>query len=145
VTEQIRFAGEQGTLAIEIYGYERSVAEDQDDANWLRAELTVKAGPFSGAFKSAFTTYDLTSLCDGMKNVLAALSGSMSFQNTEHDIAFNIEFDKRGGATINGTVHPHRSPEASLKFRFDTDQSYLAHTLSQLEALLRRFPIRQAR
>jgi hypothetical protein len=54
-------------------------------------------------------------------------------------------FNKRGTATINGTAHPHRSPEASLVFRFDTDQSYLAETLRQLETVLRRFPIKQGR
>jgi hypothetical protein len=142
--EQIKFAGEQGSLVIEISGYERPGAEDQDDANWLRSEVTIKIGPFSGAFKSAFMTYDLIGLHDRLKNGLAALSGTLSFQNTEHDIAFDIEFDKRGAATISGTAHPHRTPEASLKFGFDTDQSYLAQTLSQLEAVLRKFPVKQA-
>ena len=144
MAEQIKFAGEQGSLVVEIYGYERAEVEDQDDANWLRSELTIKAGPFSGAFKSAFTTYDLVGLHDRLRNGLAALSGTLSFQNTEHDVAFDIEFGKGGGATISGTVHPHRSPEVSLKFNFDTDQSYLTQTLCQLEAVLRRFPVKQA-
>ena len=32
-------------------------AEDQDDANWLKCEVSLKAGPFSGAFNAAFTTF----------------------------------------------------------------------------------------
>jgi hypothetical protein len=144
VAEQIKFVGEQGTVIIEVYGYERPGADDQDDANWLKCEVTIKAGPFSGAFKSAFTTYDLIALAERLKGALATLSGTVSFQNTENDIAFNIELDKRGNANIHGTAQPHRSQEAFLTFRFDTDQSCLAQTLSQLQAVLRHFPVKQA-
>jgi hypothetical protein len=106
--------------------------------------MTIKAGPFSGAFKSAFTTYDFIALVEHLKGALATLSGTVSFQNTENDIALNIEFDKRGNGNIHGTAQPHRSPEASLAFRFDTDQSYLAQTLRELESVLRHFPVKQA-
>lgn len=140
MAQHIKLAGEQGGLTIEVHGYERPAAEDQDDANWLRCEVSVKAGPFGGSFKSAFTTYDLIGLADRLKVGLAELSGTVSFQNTEHDIVFDITFDKRGNANVHGTAQPHRSPEGSLTFRFDTDQSYLAQTLRQLEAVLRSFP-----
>lgn len=144
MAEQIKFVCDQGGLTIEVYGYERPDTEDQDDANWLKCEVGIKAGPFSGAFKSAFTTYDLIALAERLKSSLAALSGTVSFQNTEHDIMLEIGFDKRGAASINGTAQPHRSLEASLAFRFDTDQSCLTQTLHQLEAVLRRFPAKQA-
>ena len=144
MTEQIKFACEQGALTIEVCGYERPGAEDQDDANWLRCEVSIKAGPFSGAFKSAFTTHDLIALAERLRGTLAALSGTVSFQNSEQDIVFDIAFDKRGTASINGTAQPHRALEACLTFRFDTDQSCLAQTLRQLEAVLRSFPAKQA-
>jgi hypothetical protein len=144
VAEQIKFAGEQGALTIEVYGYERPAAEDQDDANWLRCDVSINAGPFRGTFKSAFTTYDLIALAERLKGALAALSGTVSFQNTEDDIAFDVRLEKHGSATISGAAHPHRSLEASLAFRFDTDQSYLAQALRQLEAVLRIFPVKQA-
>jgi hypothetical protein len=143
MVEPIKFASEQGALTIEVHGYERSGAKDEDDANWLKCEVSLKAGPFSGAFNAAFTTYDLVALAERLKGALAALSGTVSFQNTEHDVVFDIAFDKRGNASIHGTAQPHRSPEASLTFRFDTDQSYLTQTLRQLEAVLRSFPAKQ--
>jgi hypothetical protein len=59
VGEEIKFASEQGWLTIKDHGYERSSAEDQDDANWLKCEVSLKVGPFSDAFNAAFTTYDL--------------------------------------------------------------------------------------
>ena len=143
VSEQIKFAGEQGSLLLEVSGYENPLATNEDDANWLASTLTIKAGPFAGVFRVAFTTHDLISLRDRLKNGLAALSETVSFQSTEDDIAFDIEFNKRGAATISGTAQPHRSLEASLTFRLDTDQSALAQTLRQLETVVRRFPTRQ--
>lgn len=140
---QIKIAGEQGSLTIEVHGYERPSAKDPDDANWLRCDLTIKAGPFTGAFKCALTTYDLFAFAERLKSSLAVLSGTASFQNTEQDIAFEIDFDRRGTARIQGTAQPHRSLEGSLGFRFDTDQTYLAQSLRQLEAVLRSFPVKQ--
>jgi hypothetical protein len=106
--------------------------------------VTVKAGPFAGAFKSSFTTYDLIRLHDELKTGLAALSGIVNFHNTENDIEFNIEFNNRGSASFTGIAHPHRWLEASLEFRLDTDQSALRQTLRQLEDAIRRFPVKQA-
>jgi hypothetical protein len=142
MTEGIKFWGEQGSLVMEVYGYERPTATNKDDANCLRCAMTMKAGPFAGTFDVAFTTYDFVKLRDDLKKALAALSGTISFQNTEGDVAFDIEFNKRGGASLRGTAHPHRWLEASLQFRLDTDQSALAQTLGQLEAVLRKLPVR---
>jgi hypothetical protein len=141
--ELIKFAGEHGSLTIEVHGYQHPGVEDQDDANWLSCTLTVKAGPITGGYKSSFTTYDLIRLHDDLKNVLTTLTGVVSFENTESDIEFNIEFNKRGGAAVNGVAHPNRWQGASLRFRLETDQSTLSQTLRQLEAVLRRFPIKQ--
>jgi len=142
MTEQIKFAGEQGNLTIEVHGYERPATEDQDDANWLRCGATIKAGPFTGAFNIGLTTHDVTALREQLKNALATMSDSVSFSSIENDISFDIRFDKRGSAIISGTVQPHRSLTASLAFRFDTDQSYLTQTLCQLDAVTHRFPIK---
>jgi hypothetical protein len=143
VAEQIKFAGEQGGLTIEVYGYERPAAGDQDDANWLKCELSIKAGPFGGTFKCAFTTYDIIALAERLRGALAA-SGTVSFQNTEGDLDLDIALDKRGGTVIKGRANARGLQEISLQFRFDSDQSYLTQTLGQLDTVLRRFPAKQA-
>jgi hypothetical protein len=71
MTEGIKFWGEQGSLVMEVYGYERPTATNKDDANWLRCALTMKAGPFAGTFDVAFTTYDFIKLRDDLKKALA--------------------------------------------------------------------------
>lgn len=141
---EIRLSGEQGSLTLEINGYERPEAEDPDDANWLMCKLTIKAGSFSGAFKSAFTTYDLVALHERLKIALKTLSGTFTFRNTEDDVKLDVQFDERGCAVLSGTAQPHQSLEGSLTFRFDTDQSYLSQTLRQLEGALRTFRVKHA-
>jgi len=143
VPEEIKLGGDKGSIVIKVIGYERPEADNQDDANWLKCALTVEATPFSGTFNSAFTTHDLVHLYEQLENSLSSLSGTVSFENTENDIAFDIEFNKRGGATLSGAAHPHKWLGASLQFRLETDQSYLAQTMRQLEVVLRRFPVKQ--
>ncbi len=138
----ISITGEGGRITIEVLAYENPSAANQDDANWLATKLAVEAGPFSGSFKVAFTTHDFISLHDQLKKAAESLSGTVSFQNLEDDLSLNIEFDKRGRATVSGVAHPHGSQRVALHFRFETDQSVLNRTAQELGAVLRQFPVK---
>ena len=143
MAEVIKFGGEQGSLTIAVRDYERPETEELNDANWLRCEVTVKVEPFNGAFRCDFTTHDLVALAEPLKKSLASLSGTVSFQNMEQDIVFDIVFnDKHGPAEILGKAQPTRWLAACLTFRLDTDQSYLTQSLREIEAVLRKFPVK---
>jgi hypothetical protein len=142
--QEISLRGEQGGLLIEILSYENPSTANEDDASWLTSILSAKVGPFSGRFNVAFTTHDLTSLRDKLKEALASLSGTVTFRSTEDDLSFTIEFDKRGAAKISGVIQPHGFQGTSaLQFRLDTDQSSLKETLCQLGAVLHQFPVKK--
>jgi hypothetical protein len=139
---QIIFPGENGKLVIEVSGYERSSADNEDDANWLTSSLTVKAGPFSGTMRVAFTTHDLTLLHDRLKQALVSLSGTVPFENTDGELSLTVDFNKRGGASIKGIAQTRGPLGAALHFQLETDQSALTQTLHQLDDVLRAFPVR---
>jgi hypothetical protein len=143
MSEQITISGHGGSLIVHVSSYERPGANDPDDANWLTSDAAIKVGVFSGEFRFALTTHDLIDFHEALKTGLSTLSGVVPFRTTERDIALEIIFDQRGTAAIKGSVEPQTSLEASLCFRFDTDQSYLTQTLRQLEAVLRKFPLKQ--
>jgi hypothetical protein len=143
VAEDITIGSKQGRISIEVDGYERPLAENQDDANWLKCIISVNAGPFSGSFKTAFTTHDFVVLHERIQNQLAEMSGDITFENTEGDLTLNINIDKKGTALMSGTVHPHKSLETSLRFEFESDQSYIEQTRRQVQAVIRKFPVRQ--
>ena len=142
--ECIEISGHDGKILIQVTSYERGQATNQDDANWLRSEVTVTVGPFSGMFRCALTTFDLARFADELKISLTVLSGKVPFRTFENDIDLEISFEARGTASIRGTLKPQESLQASMAFTIDSDQSYLANTLRQLEGALRKFPVRQA-
>jgi len=144
MSEQITVNGHRGSLIINVSSYERPDANDPDDANWLKSDATIKVGVFTGAFRFSLTTYDLITFYQAFKTGLSTLSGTVPFRTTESDIVLEILFDSRGSAVIKGCFEPQESLEASLRFRFDSDQSYLAQTAFQLDAVIRRFPVKQA-
>jgi len=145
VSEEIRIGSKQGSILIEVDGYERPSAEDYDDANWLKCTVAVNAGAFDGNFKTTFTTHDFVVLHERVEHQLAEMSGDITFENTEGDLTLNINMDKRGAALMSGTVHPHKYLEASLRFEFESDQSYLEQTRRQIQAVIRKYPTREGK
>jgi len=133
-------AGGDG-ITVELLAYENRVPENENDANWLDSVVKIRAGPFSGAFKAALTTYDLASLHQQLQKALASLSGTVNFKSTEEGLSLTVQFDRAGRASVVGVAQPRRS-QAALHFRLDTDQSALTRTLCEVEAVLRGFPVR---
>src|SRR5579884_2627845 len=115
------FLGDGAKITIEVFDYENPLAQDPDDASWLKSELAVHAGPFSGAFKTALTTHDLAALYQRIYEGLQSLSERVSFQTTEGDLDLNIDFFKSGKAQIQGVVQPHGVARTALNYQFQSD------------------------
>ncbi|HTS75310.1 MAG TPA: hypothetical protein VMG40_03850 [Bryobacteraceae bacterium] len=139
----IVLSGEGGRVVIEVDSYERSGAPDFHDANWLTASVSVTAGSFAGSFSISIGTYELVELYRRLSAGLENLSGTVSFENLETDLMLNIEFLDRGKVRISGEAHPRANPSGRMAFSFDSDQSYLGHTLEQMRSILRQFPVKQ--
>ena len=125
---------------IDVSGFERPSADNEADANWLASFLTVKAGPFSGTMRVAFTTHDLTVLHDRLKQALASQSGTVHFENTDGELSLAVDFKKRGGASIKGVAQTSGPLGAALHIQLETDQSTLTQTLHQLGGCSASFP-----
>lgn len=136
------FGGEGGRIVFEISGYERPGASDYHDANWLTVSVSIAAGVFSGSFAASFGTYELADLLRQLRKGIDALSGTFIFENMERDVLMRIEFAQRGKARICGEAKPSSSPQSSLTFAFETDQSYLSQAVEALSAVVRRFPVK---
>ena len=143
MSHTVSVSGEGGAIGIEVFDYENPLAQHPDDANWLKAELTVQAGPFSGSFKTSVTTYDLAVLCERTERALQSLSGPVSFETTEGDLTLNMEFSKSGKVQIEGAAQPNGTLKTALQFRFQTDPSALDQTVRELKLITQRFPAKQ--
>jgi hypothetical protein len=145
MSSTFQFSGENGHIAITALGYEREDVDNEDDANWLAAVVSVDVPPFAGEFKAALQTDELALLRDMLQAPLQSLSGRVDFENTEEDLRIELTFASRGSVLITGTAKPHRHPGTQLHFRIQSDQSAINLASQDLSSLLRLFPARGRR
>jgi hypothetical protein len=134
--------GEGAELVIHVDSYERPVAEDESDANWLSCRVAGAMSGFSGLGKYSIVTSEFVGFEDALRAGLEQLSGSVNFSTMEKGLGWDIKFNGRGQAIVSGFLKSSGSPTATLSFSFQSDQSYLQQTLSELIRVNREFPIR---
>ena len=142
-TVQIR--GDGNVIQIEVFGYERPDADDEHDANWLRAECSVTVAEFSAVLSLSLVTHDFARFTDQLEQAVKLLKGTATFSTAEEGLAVEIKFTTAGHAEVFGSVRSQTSfvPDQSiLSFSFETDQSFLAQTVRELKAIIGRFPVR---
>ena len=137
----IRVAGHGSHVDIAVLGYE-CAERCEAEPEWLSCEVRCAVGSFGAALSMPLATGDLARFRDALAGVLMHLAGSARMDTTEERITLAVVMGARGTAVVSGTVSNHSGPVATLSFKFDTDQSYLGQTLSELEATLKLFPER---
>ena len=139
----ITIAGEGCRLELRVEGYQFPAATDPDDANWLVARVDLIAG-VSGRFSARYDGYlrtdDLARFRDQLRPAVESLSGRATLDDLESQVGVDVRLSG-GKGTFSVFVRDHVG--ARLEYNDAvTDQSYLAGTLSDLDALLRQFPVR---
>jgi hypothetical protein len=139
----ISLKGENGgEVSISLIDYSNAAATESDDANWLFAEISISAGCFTGSYPANLTTYDFHRFQDSLKQLLAKMCGKVVFSTMEGWLRLEIEMTQRGSATISGEAIAEQAPQISLRFSFESDQSYLQKTLFDVRSAVRNFPIK---
>jgi hypothetical protein len=85
-------------------------------------------------------TYELAQMQSELHSCLELLDGTARLRPLEPVLQLDFVFDRRGHVNVVGvaqTLGPHKS---TLSFSFDSDQSYLAETDRQLQAILLKVP-----
>lgn len=141
----VPIAGTGGSVTIEVIGYENPAAGNDSDANWLRSTVRVSVGPFAGDIEGSLTTQDFAYFERELSEVLRTLQGKATFQTDEDWLRFEVGMGSRGTATVSGVVKAGGGSQASLRFSFETDQSYLGETNRALGAVAKDFPVKQVR
>ena len=135
--EKITLKGEQGKIEIDMHQYERTDAAVRDDDCWITSRITVEVPPFRGEFGIALAIGEIEFFRDQLAPAVNSLSGNVLFENLQSDISLNIEFDKRGGATVKAVVRRPLGP--SLTFQLNSDQTYLRETLRDMDRAAKTF------
>src|SRR6266481_2749165 len=143
----VQIRGDGNIIQIEVFGYERPDANDEYDANWLRARCSVTVAEFSAVLSLALVTHDFARFTDELEQAVQLLKGTATFSTVEAGLAIEIKFTTAGHAEVLGSARSQTSnvPDVSvLLFSFETDQSFLAHTVRELKTIMSRFPVRSS-
>jgi hypothetical protein len=125
-----------------VHGYEFPDAEDAWDGNWLRATAHCGASGASVEVRGAFLdTVAVARFRAGMAAMYGTLDGAAALGTDEPTL------DVRLTATVHGHIHMHVeiTPDhlhQAHSFDFEIDQSYLPRAITQCDALLQRYPVR---
>ena len=145
MTNTVQIRGDGNAIQIEVFGYERPDGDNEYDANWLRARCSVTVAEFSAVLRLALVTHDFARFADELEQAVQLLKGTATFSTAEAGLAVEVKFTTAGHAEVFGSVRSQTSfvPDQSvLSFSFETDQSFLAHTVRELRAVVSRFPVR---
>lgn len=133
--------GEGGRLTVEVLGYGNAHPQTVSDANWLETRIELEAGGCTLGIDAALTTQDVKYFLDELEDVVSALEGSASLTTDEESISLRVKVGKSGAAQVSGELKELGTARVKVGFEFDSDQSFLARTLSELRDLQHRCPI----
>jgi hypothetical protein len=129
-------------VLITVRGYERDVGSDLYDLNWLRCSVDVEQGAFRGTVDASFTTSDFLRFLTELEQTMSRSSMAASFTTMEDALAFRVDVQHTGRATVTGTLREHGELAAQLSFAFETDQASLAAAHSDVRRIVAAFPER---
>lgn len=131
--DKFTVAGEYGRLSLSFeYVGQRSGARE------CRGEAAVASWGLQAQGKVWFTTANVSSFYNELNTCYQALAGEATFSTADENLSFTVVFGPRGRADINGTFQDSHNPGNEMKFRIQTDQSFIAQTLAELAELVRQ-------
>jgi hypothetical protein len=134
--------GQQDRIEVTVLGYERLASGNSDDDNWLSVQVAVSVGAFSGRYQASFITVELIRFKSELETLYRTLKGVAQFSAMEEQLALTMTSTGLGQIQLEGAAQDVSGTGNRLEFAFDLDQSYLAQTLAQLDAVVLAFPQR---
>jgi len=136
---------ERERIEVDIMSYERAASGEYSDDNWLSVSITVRVGGFSGRVDAAIVTDELVRFADQLHRLYEALTGSAEFTTLEGQLSLTLSCDALGHITLRGEILDQAGIGNRLSFHLDLDQSFLQKSIGELDAVIRAFPVRDAK
>lgn len=104
-------------------------------SDWIKVQLKVNGGNFSGTHDVEFISNEFLSLRDIFVRLYDDFKGSASFQHIDGYLEFKIDGDGLGHFEVE-TVAIYDN--AVLEFKIGLDQSHYPQIISQLESIIKQ-------
>jgi hypothetical protein len=139
----VRIRGDGGQyLLIEVQYRSFPQAQERWDSNWLNCSVEVRAGEFSGRVSCYLRAEEFLRFRDQLRHLYDSLEGQASFTTLEDQLKLTLVGDGSGRMDLEGLLRDQAGLGNTLDFHFALDQTYLPAVLTQLDDLLRSFPVR---
>ena len=134
--------GDGALIRVSILGYEIPDAQDYWDGNWLNATAHIAISGFRAEFPYAARASDLAGFLAELSALHSSLKETASLQSLEPEIMLNAHVDAQGRMEWDCLAQHPLGYGPKFEFRFTADQSYLPELISQLTAVLDKYPVR---
>jgi hypothetical protein len=135
-------------VAISVSGYANPDARDYWDGNWLRTDVAIRIGPWSGRYAAALRTDEFQRFLAEVEALDTGGKEAAVFEPAEPWLHFTLRRDHTGHIALEGEASPEGMGvpfgQVALRFRLQEfiDQTYLAGIAEQLRSVLAEFPVR---
>jgi hypothetical protein len=143
---EVAVAGDDCRLVLRVSAYEFPDAVDVNDANWLIGEVEMKAGhsgSFTASHRVTLRADEMAQFRDELVPLVKSLKGAATLRHLEEQVGCTVTLDE-GTGNLTAFIGEHVGSELRIR-DCKTDQSYLAQTVHDLNALLSEFPARGRR
>jgi len=128
-------------IRIQPKAYSIHESEHNWDKNWLRTNILVQAGVFSGDYVAEVMTIDFKNLRRQIAILYNNPNGNAKFADIEGYIQLEFEGDGLGHFEVGIAVKDQPTQGAQLTFKLNFDQTQIPSYLSQLDKIMQMFPV----
>jgi hypothetical protein len=118
----------------EVFGY------DARSIEFLRGTIQLQMNEIYSSIGASFTIYELKQFLTDLQKLYDTLKYSFVFKNLEDNIELAFEPTLNGQIEIKGLLR-NSNYTGSIKFRIESDQSYLPDLISSLRELFHEMKI----
>lgn len=124
---------------IELIKYNSDVEWDK---NWIKTQVTIKGGKFSGQYTGDFMTVDFEKFKQELSILYDNLQGTANFNDLEGYLELKITGDGIGHFEVDVKACDQPGVNASeLTFTMGFDQTEIKDLVNQLDRITNQFPI----
>ncbi|WP_143434986.1 WapI family immunity protein [Hymenobacter roseosalivarius] len=139
--EEFAIQGDSGDFLrlsfIEVYGFPNSTCP------WggyeVRATIQIKSGNYQVASTLWTSTGEIYTFFEELSKSNERLEGEARLNNYEHNLELVARYDVDGHVSVFGKFREYNSCKNELLFEFETDQTYLQATLTELKRIVAKY------
>ncbi|MFB9863911.1 WapI family immunity protein [Rufibacter immobilis] len=128
-------------IRVELAHLSHPNAGHEWDKNWVKSNVTVKAGGFSGKFTCDLMTTDFARFQEQVSRLYNELDGAAVFDTIEEQVNIKIKGDGFGHFEADCVVMDFAGTGNTLEFLINFDQTIIPQVVRQLANIAKDFPV----